>query len=367
MLFRSREHAEYITRVDSFHSPTRPSLWRMFITFFVMPYRAPVINTLVTLLGAISGVVSLVKRRQTVLIAAAAFAPFCVVALLYLDHFSASRFSIGYAPLIALLVADGAYLVARRWEVVLSGIIVAMMIIWTWPALVVARTTVSPPVAAVDWMRNHIDRHSASVYVDDGMIPFAKRYLPDYRTRYIDTAQPPPTWTEHEPGYYLQESASPSPNAENFIRAPGRLWSLVRQRYFDVSVRPISELVVFDNGWYEEEGEGGAVWRWMGARSVAILPPLNGEARLTLAMYFPLDALRTTPNVTIRINGALVDSFQAKMKSLEREIVVRARADGNNELLIATDRVVNPAAEHLGADARTLGLRLNSITWMPAQ
>ena len=105
----------------------------------------------------------------------------------------------------------------------------------------------------------------------------------------------------------------------------------------------------------------------MGARSVAILPPMNGEARLTLAMYFPLDALRTTPNVTIRINGALVDSFQAKTKSLEREIVVRARADGNNELLIATDRVVNPAAEHLGADARTLGLRLNSITWMPAE
>jgi hypothetical protein len=35
--------------------------------------------------------------------------------------------------------------------------------------------------------------------------------------------------------------------------------------------------------------------------------------------------------------------------------------------LIETNRVITPAAQQLGSDTRTLGLRLNSIGWMPAR
>src|SRR5262245_20720844 len=155
-----REHSAYITTVDSFRSPTRPALWRIAGYFLVRPYRAPAINALVALFAAISVIVSLAQRRKHVMLALGAFVPFCVMAILYLDHFSASRFSIGYAPLIALLVADGIALVARRFEPLASAALVVLMILWTWPAIAAVRHSVSPPVAAVDWLRNHADRRA---------------------------------------------------------------------------------------------------------------------------------------------------------------------------------------------------------------
>jgi len=141
----------------------------------------------------------------------------------------------------------------------------------------------------------------------------------------------------------------------------------VRQRYFDVSVRPIAEVVAFGNGWYWEEGAGAQAWRWMAAHSEAKLPPISGNARLSLWFYIPLDALGTAPNVTVRINGATVAQFRAGMNNVKREVVVPARSDAPNELTIDTDRVIVPAAKHLSPDTRTLGLRLNSIGWMPAR
>jgi hypothetical protein len=173
-------------------------------------------------------------------------------------------------------------------------------------------------------------------------------------------------WAARQPGYYIHENASSSPHAENFLRRRGRLWDLVRRRYFEVSVRPIAEVVVFEAGWYEEEGAGAIAWRWMAARSRALLPPIAGEARLTLSLYIPLDALPAPPNITVRVNGIVVDRFRPVSNAVEREVVMRARGDAINELLIETDRVVAPAAQYLGTDVRTLGLRLNSLGWMPA-
>jgi hypothetical protein len=221
-------------------------------------------------------------------------------------------------------------------------------------------------VAAVDWIRNHVNARSSIVYVDIGMVPFAEWYLPEYRLRFIGESQPPPTWLTRQSAYYLREEARWSPHGENFIRPHGRLWQLVRQRYFDVSVRPVAEIIAFEDGWYEEES-GPQPWRWMGARSEAKLPPMAGNARLSLSFYAPLDALGAPPNVVVRVNGATVDSFRANRSYVTREVVVRARADGPNEMVIETDRVVNPAAKHLSPDTRTLGLRLNSIGWMPAR
>jgi hypothetical protein len=353
-----REHGAYITSTDSFHSPSRPALWRVFGYFLVRPYHAPAVNTIVTLFAAVSVIVSIVRRRMHVLIALAAFAPFCLMAVLYLDHFSASRFSIGYAPLIALLVADGIALVARRAEPLVAAAVVIVMILWTWPALRAVEHSVSPPVAAVDWLRNHADPRASTIYVDAGMIPYAEWYMPEYRLRYIHEPAPPAAWALRQPGYYLREGAGNVVNAQNFVRPRGRLWDLVRRRYFEVSARPITERIVFGAGWYDEEGSGEEVWRWMGGRSVAQLPPIDGDARLTLTLFAPLDALPAAPNVTVRVNGAVVDRFVAVSQLMEREIVIHARGDATNEMVIETDGVVNAPT-----DRRTLGLRLNSLGW----
>ncbi|HEV2719381.1 MAG TPA: hypothetical protein VG323_05145, partial [Thermoanaerobaculia bacterium] len=106
-------HSDYIARTDSFRSPLRPPLWRVSLDFFVRPYRMPAINIAVTLFAVVSLIVGIVTRRRHVLLMLAAFGPFCLFAWLMLDHFSASRFSIGYAPLIALLAADGIATIGR--------------------------------------------------------------------------------------------------------------------------------------------------------------------------------------------------------------------------------------------------------------
>lgn len=360
-------HGDYIVRVDSFRSPVRPPLWRVFDDFFVMPYHAPAINFAVTALVLISFVVSLLRRRGPPLAALAAFAPFCVFTWLILDRFSASRFSIAYAPLMALLAADGLRLVTRRplIEGIAAAALVGGMIGWTWPALRDVRT-IAPSVAAVDWIRNHVDRRTAVIYVDEAMVPFAEWYLPDYHLYFLGQSQAPPAWSARRPGFVLREDARPSARAVVFTRAHDRLWQLARQRYFDVSVRPVTEIITFGNGWYEEES-GGRPWRWMAARSTATLPPIAGNARLSLSFYVPLDALDAAPDVTVLVNGTIVDRFHAATKDIERRITVHSRASEPDELTIETTRVVVPAAKGISGDRRTLGLRLNAIEWMPAR
>jgi hypothetical protein len=124
-------------------------------------------------------------------------------------------------------------------------------------------------------------------------------------------------------------------------------------------VRPVSELIVFGDGWYDEEGSGGRTWRWMGRHSVAALPAVSGSARLTLQLYVPLDALSAPPNITIRLNGVIVDRFRATSSDIVREIDVKAAPP--NTLAIDTDRVATPAS-----DPRELGVRLNAIECVTA-
>lgn len=355
-------HSAYINSVDSFRAPGRLPLWRLFDDFFVRPYHAPWINTLVTFFAAVSLLGSIILRRRHAIVALAAFGPFCVMALLFLDHFSSSRFSIGYAPLIALLAADGIYLLLRRLEPVASAALLAMMIVWTWPALTAVRHTIAPPVAAVDWLRNHVDPRSAVIYVHEGVIPYANWYLKEYRLRYVSESTPPSLWVQ-QPGLFVREDASNASGAVNFIRPRGRLWSLARQRYFEASVSPIAERVAFGEGWHEEESEGLEVWRWMAGRSVALLPPLAGDAQLTLHLYVPTDALPAAPKVTVRLNGEVVDRFEGTSAIMQRELAVRARGDGPNELVIETDLVVTPPP----GDPRLLGLRLNTLGWKPVR
>jgi hypothetical protein len=333
-------HGEYIAKTDSFRSPLRPPLWRVFLDFFVRPYRMPAINIAV----AVFALIALLRPKRHVLLMLAAFGPFCLFAWLMLDHFSASRFSIGYAPLIALLAAEGIVIVARRAEV--AAILVLAMFLWTWPALRVVHTTASPPVQAIDWLRAHAAPRTP-LYVHLGMLPYAEELLPERDVRGV--LAPPAPWTSGATPLFLRED----PGAVNFTRARGHLWWLVRQRYFVVSVTPVTQRAIFGSGWYDEEGSGNTRWRWMGARGVIALPPLP-RAHLLLSLYAPLDVLRAQPDIVVRLNGAIVARVHATTPNVEIERDVGA----GNELVIETDRAVKPPN-----DPRVLGLRLNDLQW----
>jgi hypothetical protein len=366
------EHEEYIAQHDSFRAPLRPPMWELFDNFFLRPYDAPLINTIISALVALSGIVTLIRRRTPMLILLATFGPFCIAAWALLDRFSTSRFSIGYAPLIAFLAADGLDLLAGKWpklESLAAAAIAAIMIVWTWPAISTVHRTLSPPFAATDWVAHR----NVVAYVADEMRPVSDALLARMPHVDLPIGPPPLTGAMREGDVYVREGISSTPGTIVFRRERNRLASIARStRYFEVSIVPVREAMRFADGWYAEEGvapppsaaNGGTTWwRWMSGRGRIVLPPHLARMRIALQMYVPLDALAAAPNIAISFNGRVLDRIRATEKDIERSYDVNARINAPNELVIETDRTINPAARGLQNDTRDLGLRVNDIEW----
>ena len=213
-------HETYIRTTDSFLAPRHPGLMQVADDFFFRPYRAMPINVIVTLLAA----VAVLRRRQWLVMAI--FGPFCVFAWLFLDFHSSSRFSIAYMPMFAMLAAAG--IPRRGREAVLAGV-VALMIVWTWPALRVVHTTPSPPVQAIEAVRGA----KGNLYVDHRLGAHADLLLPG-RLRIIVRVAPP--FVEDRDAILLKEDLSGAPGARNFSRERERLEGIARKRYFETSV-----------------------------------------------------------------------------------------------------------------------------------
>ncbi len=322
-----RRHQAYLASTDAWTSPARPPLTHLVDDFFIRPYRAQVINIVTTLLA----LAAIVRRRRSTLVALASFVPFCLIAWLMLDRFSASRFSIGYAPLFAILAADGLAVLGTRIRAAGAAIYVALMILWTWPALQIVHTTVSPSVAAANWVREHA---KGVVYVDPDVSAFAGALIPD---RTLRTG----VWSAGHDDVLLREGRG----AITFSREHGHLWRLVRQRYFDVSVSPAVSPFQFEDGWYEAESNGPEVWRWMKSRSrIVVSAPCRS---LSIDFYAP-DSRAT---IMIFADGRPLDRLSASS-----EFPRTYAFHGAHEVVIETDRVVRN-----GNDPRELGLRLNGL------
>jgi len=365
-----RAHQKYITEVDSFRNPQRPPLWRLFDDFFIRPYRMPAINAIVTLLAAISVIATIAWLRAPILAILAAFGPFCLAAWLVLDHFSVSRFSIGYAPLFAILAADGLSLALGRWpriETWAAAAFAVFVTVWIWPALRDVHKHDSPTFAATEWIRQHFDARSSTLFVHGSMQPFVEAFLPGMPFVATGDATPVASASSRPGDVFVIEGATASGSATILARPRKRIFPIVRDRYFEVSVMPLRQLITFEEGWYDPEGSGTSGWRWMSKRARALLPPIHGRASLTLRMYVPLDVMHVAPNIDVWLNGVKLDRIHAAEANFERTYVVNARGDGSNELVIETDRVVNPAKEHIIPDPRDLGARVSDIEWNLAQ
>lgn len=379
-------HREYIAKIDSFLAPGRPPVLRLLDDFYLHPmgvelYLNPfgvggagVAVAVLVLIGAL-------RARRPALESLAIFGPFAAFAIFMLDHHSANRFSIGYTPLFALLAAEGARVVGaassgaaaavrrsaspavrRGVQLVLGGGSAMILAVWGWPAIRTAATTPAPPDAAMRWIVANVDPAAARVWVHGSMQPFARYYLTGYRYEIFD-ADPPLSRIDDVRGHWIVSEGPPiGESALLFRREHGRLWKIARKRYFETHVRPATTHVDFEDGWHAPESDAHRAWRWMGLESRAILPGFTGEAELGLEFYVPLDALPEPPEVTVVLNGAVIDRFRAREATMTRSWRVPAR-EGSNELRITLDRAVNPARAGLSGDPRDLGLRLDAIRW----
>lgn len=351
-------HSEYIARTDSFRSDARPALYRVFDDFFVRPYHAPLINTLVTLLALLSMVGTLWRRHVPLLIALAAWGPLCVASWLMLDRFSASRFSVGYAPLFAILAADGLALLtpkSTRIQGTLALVLIALMVVWTLPAIRVIRAGSSPPVRALRSIPADSD-----VLVSPSLEPYADYYAQGRRVVRLGSGVPGARFAAR-PAWYVREGALTREGASRFSWSEPRLSELTRGRYLQVSTVPVQP-PRFAEGWYEAEQSSREAWRWMGERGVITLPGAPRVARLSLRFHVPVQAMGTSPFIQLAVNGTSVATITAVTSRVEWSGEVPARPE-SNELVVTTSRTVSPAAAGLGVDARQLGLRLEELEW----
>jgi len=351
-----RLHSAYVLNVDGYRNPTRIPSLRLAWRYLFQPFG----GRLLIVVWALAAVGACRAPRLAARVALT-FVPFVVAACFLLNPDSISRYSIVYLFMPAVLAARGvrvrAVSVRRRaplfyaalpYAVILT--IVTRYIVWTLPALREVSTHDSPPVRAMQWIR----RHPGPAYVDLSLNPFAELLLE--RREW----SPLPPLEGRRAGHVAFEGMSTSAHAVTFLRDDAPFKGIARAYFFAASIVPASEHAEFGEGWYEPETYCGEVWRWMGRSSITHLPPLAGQGELTLRAGLPLEG-RRHPVITVTFNGRVIDRFTGSAR-IERHYLLPSETP--NELRLDLDRIVNPAREHLGDDARDLGLRLQALGWV---
>lgn len=341
-----REHSEYIARVDSFRSPERPPLWRLFDRFFLLQYQSRALS-IVTSLLVLAGVFMAVRAKEkAVLFAVLTFAPVAIMTWLMLDRFSVNRFSIGYAPLFAMLAAYGISRVAGRFENYLGAALVAAFVIWTWPALTPVRNEKSPPVRAIEAAVATLDPVRDELYAGFSMVPFVEYLAPQLKFVRIAEERGMPLTTNGHRAVVLAEARGGSVGGTIFRRERGHLWNITRHYYYAVALRTLTARPRFVSGWTAPERGGQVEWRWMSDTSAIQLPRVDGPAKLRLAFNVQGDS-----TVTITFNGTVIERLQPAPDFVDREWNVEGMASN----LLRID--VQPPREQ--------ALKLTMLVWGP--
>lgn len=361
----AKEHGEYITRVDSFRSPTRPALWRLFDRFFIKQYESLALSFITSIFVAISILGAISARDRAVGWLALSFGPFALLAWMMLDRYSINRFSIGYCPLFAILAADGIARLTRMWpraEAPIGAALVASFFLWTLPALAIVRTTVAPSVLAVEAVRVHLNPRSDDLFVARDMDPFFQYLLPDQPYIHTLDENAMPLSIDGRTPWILAEADPVDHDGYVFHRERGRLWNLARRHYFDVGLMPVRSPPQFISGWYPPEREGPLERRSMSFHSVTRLPPSTGDTVLRIQFRVPAAVLAKHVAVTIVLNGKILDRIALQHEEYDREYhVALGPASGANRMELSIDRTPGGAP-----DASEVGMLVTCLSFGPA-
>jgi len=356
----AKEHGEYITRIDSFRSPSRPALWRLFDRFFVKQYESLALSFLTSILVAISIAGALAARDRAIGWLFLTFGPFALLAWLMLDRYSINRFSIGYCPLFAILAADGIARLTRRWPRVEAGIgavLIASFFGWTLPALAAVRNTVAPSVLAVEAVRDHLDKRTQRLFVARDMDPFFQYLLPNQPYVHVLDKRAMPFALDGRQPWILAEADERDHDGFVFHRERDHLWNIARRHYFDVGLMPVRSAPQFLPGWYAPEQQSSVQQRSMSSRAAIRLPGSSGESLLRIQFRVPGSILVSHGMVTISLNGHVLDRFAAQPDDNDHEYHVTPAAGGAPNLLeLSVDGAL---------DSRNIGLSLTCLSFGP--
>ncbi len=354
-----RQQSKYVREVDSWRNPQRLPLRQVAKTFFLYPIQQ--YEQMRWLMAfAVAGAAAIAwRRRWTLLFPILMFAPLMLLAWLTLDYQTAGRYAIPYMSLHALYAAHFLGVIGRKPAVqaALATAVVLVFAIWVWPALRLQRTSDAPVAAALQWIERSVPK-SDQVYVHGWIGPQGAYVLRDRdKTFYEDPREIRTvglnTWAV-EPRLIR--------GGHNFVWPRSNpLWKILRQRNFEAVVLRVASLIQYGDGFYSPEQNGPETFRWMGKEARATLPPMP-KGVLAMRIYVPVDTIQPPPTIEVRVNGELLERFVGGEAFVEKSWIITGRKDAPNELVIATSDVVTPA----NGDTRVLGLRIDSLSWMPA-
>jgi len=343
-------HSQYVLAVDSYQNPTRPPWHKTYRHFLLDPYGAGKVSTVISIFAAIG----LLRFRRVALESLAIFMPFVIFSLFMLNPWSGGRYAITSMPMLMILCAEGIRLVTRKpvIQAICAAAIVGRLAQWTLPALNDVRRHDAPTFAAMQWVRQHVDRAKSTIYISE-MDPMGEYLLGDYNRVSAFSDDFSGFSASDANAWLIAERTSGMPGAINFLRPRGHLFNISRKRYFEVSVRPLASVIRYGDGWYGEENNGAEVWRWMGRRSVAQLEAVPKMGELRIAFDVPVKKAVAT----ITFNGQLVERIVCD-RHITRRWVVPSNVAAPNTLTIELDRVLNTPN-----DPRDLGLQLRACSW----
>jgi len=238
-------HSNYLAHADGFLNPARPSWWRLFPKFVIDPFDGGLAPHILFVLA----LAAFLRPKQRDWDAVATFAPFLLFALFMLSETGTSRLSIGFIAMNVLLATDGLAILAESLAKLLRtprlmpaafslGILAlgGTFLFWTLPALREARSTIAPPVQAMNWIRANVPR-GTPIYIGGAMAPFVDYHLTGYPwTVVVDDKDP--SMTPQRRSWYVADGPTRNASAIVFRRPRERLWALFTRRYFEVYVHP---------------------------------------------------------------------------------------------------------------------------------
>lgn len=227
-----REQQEYVSRVDSYRSPTRPGLVSLMRTFFKPTRGGGAADKLIALLAAAGLAAGIARRHRGVWLLVAMFGPVALLSWLMFDLNAASRYVVAYVPMFAILFAYALESIARRQSVavVVCAAAAAWFVVSAWPSLRRVSQEQPPLLEAMAVLPENSP--GTTVYATPGVVPFAEYFLPRHR---ITDLTVEPVGLD---GYLLLDALSAAPCARNFVRERGKLADIARARYFEASVVP---------------------------------------------------------------------------------------------------------------------------------
>ncbi|HEV2721253.1 MAG TPA: hypothetical protein VG323_14620, partial [Thermoanaerobaculia bacterium] len=251
----------HIGGTDSFHNTLRPPLRQLASTYFVTSHRGGYAGLALLVLAAIGAAEGVIRRRVNVGIVAAMFVPLAVASWTMLDTSAVTRYGIAYVMLYSVLGTYGIDVLARvvphriaqhALVAAAAALLVVLMIGWTRPALYLVRHQVSPPVAAMRWIRTHVPRAGPSIWLTDNLHFHASHELDGYDTRYFSSERDIPAEAYVAGNYCLVDWLTFQPHARTFAFPRTRLAQIAREVFFETSVVPMAAMIRFGDGWYQD-------------------------------------------------------------------------------------------------------------------